>query len=427
MRKNRYYKEENKVLYLRLAIDNIFSQFKRFLLSVLLIVVSLTVIIYVVLIYAGQGYGYSSCDKLLTQGFDKTGVLTLNDISDDVDFEGFWNEAYEREEIYSMGEMEMYDADFSEDILNIQRENSQGEFVTYEDFFSILTVGVRSLRLCDLKLSQGTEPNNLDFSDNTDTNKVTYIYLGSAYKSIPVGTEYRFDAPGYSYVYKVAGILEDGQRWVYPDLYLQIGFEDVDYTIDCTYGVFGIVDLQVPPSDLWISASDGYTIKEAIDAAYEVADKYGIDMTYTTLTDVYETYCSETILLLSYFGDAFAIIIPAIILMLIAMQIVSIMLELNTYGIMCSQGFSLKDINIMLIIKNVIMSLVGLAIAAPVVLWIVSKQYAEAFKMIMDTVMLSTALPTAIIILIAVTLITSLTSVIMLRRYTPVKLMGTRN
>lgn len=415
------------MLYLRLAIDNIFSQFKRFLVSVLLIAVSLVVIIYAVILYKGKGYGYSSCDELLTQGFDKTGVLSFDIVNDDVDFDGFWDETYRRKEIASFGDIVGYMTDFSDDILNIQKENSEDVFVTEDNFFSILTIDVRSLSLCDFELSEGIQPEDLDFSENLDTNVPTYIYLGSAYASIPVGTEYRIEGPVYEYVYIVAGRMKEGQRWIDPDISVGINNGDMDYTIDCTYGVLVIEDLQASTSEFWISASDGYTIEEAIAAAYEVADKYGIDMTYTTLTDVYETSCSETILLLSYMGEAFAIIIPAVILMLITMQIVSIMLELNTYGILCSVGFSIKDINIMLIIKNIIMSVSGLAIAAPVVLWITEKQYAESFKMILETVVLSTALPTAIIILVVVTLITSAVSVIMLRRYTPVKLMEKRN
>ena len=311
-------------------------------------------------------------------------------------------------------------------LLDIQNENNEGYFVPMYGYLAVMSIDARGLELCKLRLSNGIQPEKLDFSQSTDNNIIYYLYLGSAYDSIPVGAQYKKEYIDATVTYIVAGIMEEGQRWIEPDIGIQIKHNVLDYTIDCTYGIFRISH-DVIISRILISAQDGHTIEEALDVAHEVADKYDLEMHSTTMTELYEESFKMNIVFLEYIKEAFVIIIPAIILMLITLQIVSIRFELNTYGIMCSQGFNLKDVNKIIIIKNILMALVSLVVATPIVVLLADYWIDDKLSYIIDTVLVSVALPTAIIILIVVILIISLTSVIMLRRYTPVKLMRTRN
>ena len=418
------------MLHLRLAIDNIFSQFKRFLISVIIIAVSIITLVCTVLAYELQGYAYDSCDELLAQGFEKTGVLYVDDETEhEIEDAGtcFWEDASTRKEIASLGCMSTYLFRFSDELLNIQGENDEEIFITNGDEFTVMTIDARSLNLCNMELSKGIEPEELEFSRESGENIHRYIYLGSAYESIPIGTEYIMEGAGYSFVYTVAGILEEGQRWVSPNLSIEMNSTSIDYTIDCTYGIFCVDNLQYFTNELWISASDEYSIDEAVEVCLEVADKYGVTVRYTTLTELYETSCMENVQILSYLAEVFVIIVPAVLLMLIAMQIVSMLFELNTYGIMCSMGFGTKDISIMIMIKNIIMALMGLVIAAPVIVWIEKSFMKEAPAPILAEVPCLVALPIAVVILLVVIFLTTIVSIIMLKRYTPVELMGKRN
>lgn len=425
------------MLYLRLALDNIFSQFKRFFISILLVVVCLTMVTYLVTIYVSAGYGYNTCDKLLTQGFDGTGVVTINLAQQDIDMDGFKNDVQKRKEVGAIGGMVGNKANMPQEFYEVQKENMEGIFVTERGVggksTSIISIDVSALKVCDFEISEGIKPEELDFGSESDEKNIeytSYLYLGSAYSNIPIGKEYReeyvYDDIKISYVSIVAGKLAEGQRWIDPGIATGMDSSDLDYTADCTYGVFEVRNDHVS-NELFITASKGYSLDAAIQAAYEVAQVYGIDLLNRTLTDIYEESCEYTVLLLSYFGDALLLVIPAMILMLITMQIVSVMQELNSYGVMCAVGYSLKDINIMLIIKNIILAAVSVGIAAPIVIVLLEVSYRDEFKLLSQTLLLSTSLPVAILIMLIVILITSSTTVIMLKQYTPVKLMGKRN
>lgn len=425
------------MLYLHLAIDNIISQFKRFMLSILLVVISLVIIIYLVTIYESQGYGYNTCDKLLNRGFEGAGIITVDYNNGIENLDKFMNAVCKREEIDIFGGMENYRvAHVEEEIHNIQLEGNDDYFKAKCEEKSCLTtvisMNLSCLKMCDLNIKEGIKPEDLKFNENDDEKYVehmTYIYVGSAYSSIPIGTEQRkavnVDGVTYSYVRKVVGIMQEGQRWVDPHISYGVDPSDMEYTVDCTYGVFEVSN-SFTSNDFWIAPSDGYSLEAAMAAAYEVADEYDIDIWYRTLYGIYEQSCNHTILVLSYFRDILLLIIPAMMLMLIAMQIVSVMHELNNFGVLCSVGYSIKDINIMLIIKNIIMAIVSLGIATPMVMYLFGNLYEGEFNILANTLLLSTALPLAILIMIIVILITSATTVVMLKRYTPVKLMSKR-
>ena len=221
--------------------------------------------------------------------------------------------------------------------------------------------------------------------------------------------------------------MKETQRWVDPSISQGMWFEDLDYTLDCKYAVFAIGEESFASTELWIAANDGYTIDDALVAIDQIANKYKISVVYTTLTELYEASCSDTILLLNYFRDTFIIIVPAVILMLITMQMVSVMHELKTYGIMLANGYSMKDINIIMIIKNIILSVLGGACAIVPIVFIASNIYTFGFDIVLEHIMVPYVFPVILITLCAIIMVTSLTSIIMLKKYTPIELMKAHN
>ena len=107
----------------------------------------------------------------------------------------------------------------------------------------------------------------------------------------------------------------------------------------------------------------------------------------------------------------------------ITMQIVSILSERENYGIMCAQGFSLKDIEMVLVVKNIIMAIGAFFVAMPVILWVEKKWFNEDVQYILRTVLVSDALPCAIIVILLVILVTSITALIVIKKSTPIQLM----
>ena len=418
------------MLHLHFAIDNICSQFRRFLISVLLVTASLILLILTVMFYDGMNYGYTTADDILEQGIDGTGMLTIDTFNQDSEsIEKLMLEAYESENISAIGCINESYVPMIEDLFNIQKENKIGYFVpsTEEGYISAVEMDVKTIEICQFELSKGKLPSELEFSEDKDAgvNEISYLYLGSAYNSIEVGTEYTMEYMDGHYVVKyiVAGIMEEGQEWIDPGIIPQFSIGTLDNSIDCTYGIFEIQCTLGSTDNFIFSAEEGYTIDEAMDTVRTLAEKYGIEISGISLEEQYEIENESFITILSYLKETFTVVIPAIILMLITMQIVSIILELKSYGILYSIGFGLKDINFILIIKNIVLAVTGLAIAIPVVLWFANRWFEQDMQYIMKTVLLTSALPVAIVVLMTVIAVTSITAVLVLRHYKPVELM----
>ena len=408
------------MVYLKMAFDDILSQIKGFMLSVLLITICLVSIVFIVIMYKGQNYGYDSADTILINGFESVGFISLEtEEFNDTTIQKFYESVRNRKEVYIIGDMCMYGNEPLAELYDIQSDNKRGYFKTEGNYLTVLAMDIGLCELCHLQIEKGINPDELEFKEEYE-----YLYLGNSFNDIEVGTEYVGDS-GIRYV--VAGILNEKQRWINPSMINGVMTESLDWTIDCSNAIFAVKNSYLTTSGMWIGASEGYSVDEAIDAAFEEAENCNLDFTYTTLHEQYEKSCSDIILVMGYLKDAFKIIIPAIILMLITMQITSMLFELNSYGVLCAVGFSISEINIILIIKSIIMSFLALLVALPIIIWMAGITFDEKLDYIVKSVMVNDALPYAILILFVATLVTSITSSITLRSYTPVQLIGKRD
>lgn len=416
--------KEYVVIIIKLVMDSILKQFKRFTLSCLLVVVCLIAIIFSLVAYVGQGYGYSKCNDLLSSGFAGTGILEISFES----FTGencatFLEEAYEREEIAAIGDAYIYETTILPELYGIQKMCTDGFFTGEQESLQVLCMNMYLWDMCDMQLEEGTEPEQIQMEQYDEYNRVEYLYLGSAYSTIPIGKEYKYGNEHYSVTYKVVGRLAESQRWIDPNLVEEMNMGDLDYTIDCSYAVISVTNSRPYYGAIWVSAQEGYTIEDAILAADDVALENDISLKYATLSERYENSSEDNRMLMTYLGRLLCVIIPSAIVMLITMQIVSILSERENYGIMCAQGFSLKDIEMVLVVKNIIMAIGAFFVAMPVILWVEKKWFNEDVQYILRTVLVSDALPCAIIVILLVILVTSITALIVIKKSTPIQLM----
>lgn len=408
------------MVYIKMAFNDILSQIKGFMLSGLLIMVCLVSIVFIVIMYKGQNYGYNSADEILMNGFESVGFLSLEtEEFNDETIQKFYESVRNRKEVCIIGDMCMYGNEPLAELYDIQSNSKRGYFKTEGNYLSVLAMDIGLCDLCNLQVEKGINPDELEFKDEYE-----YLYLGNSFNDIEVGTEYVGDS-GIRYI--VAGILNEKQRWINPSMINGVMAESLDWTIDCSNAIFAVKNSYLTTSGIWIGASEGYSVDEAVEAAFQEAEKYQLDFRYTTLHEQYEKSCSDIILVMGYLKDAFKIIIPAIILMLITMQIISMLFELNSYGVLCAVGFSVEEINIILIIKNIIMSFVAFLVAIPIIIWLAGITFDEKLDYIVKSVMINDALPVALFILLVAILVTSITSTITIRRYTPVQLLGKRD
>ncbi|MGN0375730.1 MAG: hypothetical protein ACI4EN_09560, partial [Butyrivibrio sp.] len=86
----------------KLSFDMLASHFRKFVLSVFIMAVSLTLLMFAVMIYAEGNYSYISCDKTLSSGVEGTAIIRI-DWEEYDDAKIFIQKAYDREEISAVG------------------------------------------------------------------------------------------------------------------------------------------------------------------------------------------------------------------------------------------------------------------------------------------------------------------------------------
>lgn len=407
---------------LRFAFDMIVSNLKKYILSVLLMSISLLLIMFSLLIYKGEQYSYISCNDALNKGIDGTAVLRLDENSFiyNQEVKTFLKEAFERKEIYCIGSMVDYGCTYESlnELYEIQRGHVQDyEIALQDDLIEIKMINSYAMPLCNLKLKEGIPIEELEFKDSE---KIEYLYLGAAYEDIAVGTAFT-EKDGKKFV--VAGVIEENQRWILSSLVDTYTSEILDYTIDCNYEIFLVTNQDVFSSGLWICAEDGYTIEQAIDAAKEVGKKYDIKFSYDTLMDKVNRVSQDTALLLSYLTKLLGIVMVASLLMIITTQIVTMLESSKNYGVMYAVGFSRREVNRMLLWKHIITAITSLVITIPLCMFVAQYRFAnDDMNYMIKTVLSTYVFPAAIIVAIVIVIIMHIVTCAILKRLTPVKL-----
>lgn len=407
---------------IRFAIDMIASRYKKFILSVLILIITLVLIMFTVMTYGGMNYSYISCENVFSSDMEDIGVIRI--INYDEVYEqimDFIKTSYEREEIKAIGNIVDYGADDPSggELLALQDGHATDYQNTLEGLLEIKCMQTYVASLCSMELKKGKRIEELDYTDIDSR----YLYLGSGYSDIEVGTEY---TDNYGSKYIVAGIMKDEQRWI--NSWLDCGFNNdvLDYSEDCTYAVF---DLSIGKDDVysgscWIVAEDGYSIEEAIDAAWKVGEEYGITFSYDTMMDMYEEEAKDTDALMSYLLNVMVIVIVSTILMMITLNIVIMMEDSKNYGAMYAVGFSSREINIMLLWRHIITSLCALIIAFGVCTYIAGIWFSnEDMSYMIKTILSHYVLPSGVVFVTVIVVISYLVTYVILKKMSPVKLL----
>ncbi|MGN0375236.1 MAG: FtsX-like permease family protein, partial [Butyrivibrio sp.] len=277
-----------------------------------------------------------------------------------------------------------------------------------------------AMPICDLNLKEGTPVEDLDLTDEN----VMYLYLGSAYSDIPVGTiDY-----GDDYTAIVAGIMEGNQRWIKDTLLDGYYTSGLDYSMDCKYAVISVNNKRINSDTFFLCAKDGYTLNQAIAAAKEEAADSGIELYYEALEKRVEKAEKDSSLLISYITKLLVIIVSSTLLMLITIQLAIIISELKNYGIMYSVGFSGREVSRMLLCKQMITALCAIVPSALCCIFVAMKRFgtdmdtAYMFK----TILSHYSFPATIIMSVVIILTVQAITCIVLRKMPLVRMINNK-
>lgn len=399
---------------IRFTWDWIAMNFKKSLLSILIMVVAFFLGMLSVMSFMEEKLAYVSIEECLNYSTEKTLIIGV-DILNSYDTNGFINKAYESPEIAAIGAVEVRSMVNSE-LFEVQKGHSWNPAYSLDNEVEVAIINIEGLDVCPLKLQNGAYPSELDFTDN----KISYLYLGSAYKDIPVGTVYEGNN-GYKKI--VAGIMEDGQRWVNSDLLWGYSPSRLNYSWDCTYAVF-CVENSMLAVNCFAAVADGYTVDEAIKALNEVAEETGCVITYSAVENICEEGAKESKALTSYIVRLLVIIMVASSIMLISVQVVIILKNTKNYGVMYAVGFNKTEILKAQFLKQIILSLCALVIAGVAIYYFAYQSYFlnADIEYIMKTILARYVFPAGVLQAGLVVVMIQIITAFMFKRMTPDKL-----
>lgn len=408
---------------LRFAFSMIRKQFKKFILSILLMGISFVLIMLAALINSEGNSAYTTCDEVLSAGIEGTAVIRMEDSSYE-QIKDFLKKAYESEEIAATGGMNSgsLGGKIDDKLYEIQRGHDWDTNLDSSMSTEVARLSPYVVPLCDIKLKEGTPVEELDYNEEG----VVYLYLGSAYEGIPIGTE---DVSSGGTKIVVAGIMENNQRWIKESLLNGFSASELDYSVDCTYAVFCVGVGFIGGSDTYfISAEEGYTIEQAISKAEEIGRELGVEFKYDTVKAMYEEDAKNTEALMNYFSKLSVIITIASTIMLISIQLVIVVNGSREYGVMHSIGFSEREVMGMLLWKQIITAVIALIISGVAVTYIAKEKILGAVSMeyMLQTLLFRYVFPAGIIFAAGITAIVHVVTIIMLRTMTPVRLINNK-
>gem|GEM_PF-3379670 len=408
---------------LRLAIDYLTQHLKQSISYVLVFAISLILISFTLMLYFFIEVAYNLSDVTLAQGIEKTGRIRIerndgrNDFLADM---AFLDALYALPEISAVGAMYMGSPSTHEGffgtLYEIQAGHAQDYSYTLSNDLEVLYINPTLWNLCNISLSEGVPPDDLVFPDEED-NYQYFIYLGNEYKgAVELGEKFTTTNPFFSSTCEVAGFIEKGSQWINPDISFQLNLNS--YSFDMDYTVVMINAYNVYEA-LFSTTQD---ISEAEELIKETADKYGLDVLVGSLKDLHKNSFEEYEIIIGYLAPLIGVVLFSAFAIMTCMQTVAIYNSQKDYGILLSTGFMRADISKIVIYKTVITAILSLAITSIVTSLNVSNWVSGAPSSYISLILWGRILPAVGLVAIAITLITLIIAMIILKRFTIVRL-----
>lgn len=401
---------------IKLALEWIAAEWKKFSACLFLTVASGVLVLLAVAMYRGIYIGHDRCNAVLKNGVEKCAVIRL--LTMEGPYREFMQRAYSLKEVEAVGTMDDRGAAYSgvDELLEIQAGHVKNYQNAMNGHLEVKMINPTLLGLCRIELFTGKTWDELDHSREN----VEYLYLGWAYRDIPVGT--RYVQPDGS-VLEVAGIFAEKFRFFDPShLGGDAAAVTMDHTQDCTYSVFCISEYPMG-NEFFVSASSGHEIEEAVSAIRTLAAQMGLESVYLTLQEVFEEGYRLSGQLTRYLIGLIVLCVICCFSVLISFRIISFRERSGDIGVLFSVGFSEKEILGIYCVWDLICAALGLAGMFLVsFLWIRSWSGQNETSLILYDLYAVWLLPAACILLLSEMAVNGTVAGILLKRVSPADL-----
>lgn len=332
---------------LRISIEDIMSQKSRFVLSILLIGISLYLIGYFQVFSFKANVIERECDKTLTRGINGTGLLRITRDYATYEAEELKSMALESGMVKGIGVWNYWTVGMLPELARIQQSFSDvtiGKFGRADDLHHC-TIDRTALPIYNFKFSEMEEV------DETKWKMSTWhgIILGANFKDIPLGTVFQEEqANGIVHEYEVIGILEKGQQMVSDEVMCFGSGNGVFSTLQTDSLVVIVMEQgvsQIDRNSAWAYIpGDNIPFEKAQKYLKDKAKELGIQVEFANLRDGFN---ANIVLKQDYSGideEISGTLFWVSLLINCCIIIIVVIGDKKITGIRYACGFSLKDI-----------------------------------------------------------------------------------
>ncbi len=404
---------------IRVSMEWIALDWKKHLACLLITMVSGVLLLLSISLYRGIYIGYASCDGILEGGVSQCGAITVfNGAQNPYEFNKMLPEL---EGVRAAGTMDTRGCSYSgvEELIKIQQESKAGRGNPQESSLEAMIVNPGLLPMCRLELQEGYAWDKLDHSDD----RVVYLYLGSAYRDVPVGT--RYDGQPDGTVLEVAGILREGFRFFKSAdrSTAELSAVELDYTEDCTYRVICIKDYALT-GHIYVCAEEGYEIEEVMQNAKELAGQMGLEnVYYYTFSEMFEGGYKVSETLVHYMVSLIIICLVCSFLVTASFRVIAFWEQAGNLGIMLAMGFSQRFLLRVYLVKdtiNAVLAFLGMVFISSAILcrWFIGDEPEVIFRQLF----LRYLFPAAVLLLLAEVAFAGMITYLLLKKNGPAQL-----
>lgn len=414
-----------------ILMDSMIRRIKSVLCTIVLCTLSIVLIYFAVYIERDSKYCKEKASELVNGGLNNIGIVNDNSYvthENDTTYEMI-KEIYKLEEIDSVGEIGNVGVGYPymEEIYNEQLKFiDESKFEGEKDCMYCINLQKTFLPALNFELNSGEI-----ISDEEIMDDVIYLYLGYNLRNIPVGSEYEYainteNEEDMVIKFKVKGILEKGTRIVNTDMF----FTTDGFLSEKCYTEMDSIVLAANS----ITGSSGFMFKYSNDTDYntirtkinEIADEMGCSIIMGNLDGVIEEKDLSTKEISDIVMDLLVITMIVCLSIMICMEITLIINNLSEYGILCANGYSIRQICMMLIGENIIKTgisyLIGTYIANKLIYY--SFAGVEELQPVFEDIFYKYSIGLVGICTVGIVIVSSIIPVVIMSRYKIVNLIG---
>ena len=220
---------------------------------------------------------------------------------------------------------------------------------------------INSFKMYNIKLKEGKTPDNYE-----DEEGIIYLYLGSEYKDIKIGSKYKIND---QFEAVVAGIFEKGQNVINTFGFsgsVDLGNENIVYNLDShIVAVLNSIDNKNYEyyGKCLLTLNEDYDYEIATKKIRSICEENGIIVRFISVSEAFDELDKNNGLFINLLEELMIVVTLSSILISSCIMILDIKKNQKMYGIMCANGSTTIDIVKSILLENETIMILSMLLA----------------------------------------------------------------